>query len=365
LLVNTSTTGRDDHFAMATGMGGQERLRIENFIHVVGGQYGSEGKGRVVGAILDDDRMAPHVTVRVGGPQAGHTIYLKEMKLVFKQLPIGAAYGKLCIIGRNAIIDPELLFKEMSVCTGEVVVDPCAVYFEKSDSTREQQLQMFESIGSTQTGVGSARAAHVMRTATLVGQEPWRLPPRVNISDTKELVTQALDKGKRVMIEGTQGIGLGLSTGGHYPYATSIDLTPAATLASMGFSLHEMTMYRPYVLGVFRTYPIRVAGTSGPLHRETSWAELRAEFGDHIPIEMTTVTKRIRRVGHWDADLARRSIKEGEINGAFYTFLDYIHPESVDRWRRWVATRELELGIPTVGISTSSGHNGKGVLWTN
>ena len=341
-------------------------LSGKRFIHVVGGQYGSEGKGRVVGAILEDRKFAPHVCVRIGGPQAGHTVYVDKQKLVFKQLPIGAAFGKISVIGRSAIVDPRLLAKEMSMNTGPVIVDPNAIYLEDSAADQEAQLRMFESIGSTMTGVGATRAAHIMRTATLVGQDPSRLPPGVTIGDTYELVTNALDRGQRVLIEGTQGIGLGLIESGHYPYATSADLSPAATLTAMGFSIADMRKHALYVLGVFRTFPIRVAGESGPLHREVDWDYMRRVYGEHIPVEKTTVTKRVRRVGYWDAELAKRSVKVGEIDGAFYTFLDYIHPRpAIPVYRAWVQARELELDIPTVGISDGSGSEGEPVLWTS
>jgi adenylosuccinate synthase len=73
-----------------------------------------------------------------------------------------------------------------------------------------------------------------------------------------------------------------------------------------------------------RTYPIRVAGNSGPLENETSWEQLGLE------VERTTVTQKIRRVGHFDASLVREAViaNGGAPNVKIaLTMFDYIFPE--------------------------------------
>lgn len=76
---------------------------------------------------------------------------------------------------------------------------------------------------------------------------------------------------------------------------------------------------------MYRTYPIRVAGNSGPLNRETTWEQIG------VAPEQTTVTKKTRRVGEWDSQLANQAM---EANGgpapqvhAALTGFDYLYPE--------------------------------------
>jgi len=114
---------------------------------------------------------------------------------------------------------------------------------------------------------------------------------------------------------------------------------------------------------VFRTFPIRVAGNSGPMVSETSWQAL------NLPEEMTTVTKRVRRVGGWDAALAYQALLA---NGGpapwvciALTMVDQISPGAtgVTIWeqlppdaREWVERigRELNSKVQLIGTSDRS-----------
>jgi adenylosuccinate synthase len=77
------------------------------------------------------------------------------------------------------------------------------------------------------------------------------------------------------------------------------------------------------VILVARTFPIRVAGHSGPLHGETSWDAVG------VKPEQTTVTLKTRRVGIWDEQLVNRSIRLNGADEIALTFLDYVYPEVV------------------------------------
>ena len=52
---------------------------------LIGGQYGSEGKGAIAAKVAD--RYDVHV--RVGSPNAGHTIYWRGEKHVMQSIPCG------------------------------------------------------------------------------------------------------------------------------------------------------------------------------------------------------------------------------------------------------------------------------------
>jgi len=133
-----------------------------------------------------------------------------------------------------------------------------------------------------------------------------------------------LQIGGTVIIEGTQGYGLG-SHAGYYPHCTSSDCRAIDFLAMAGIPPWSMFARNLEIVIVYRVHPIRIAGNSGPLKGETTWEKLG------IPDEFTTVTKKVRRVGAWDADLAHRAfLANGGNSMAVRTalmFTDYQWPE--------------------------------------
>jgi len=140
-------------------------------------------------------------------------------------------------------------------------------------------------------------------------------------------VNTALDRDKKVLIEGTQGFGLSLYHSDHYPKTTSRDTTAAGFLSEVGVSPRLVTE----IVAVFRTFPIRVAGEqAGPLKAEITWEELRRESGCPHPIqEWTTVTRKIRRVARFDWDLARRCVQINRPTRLAINGLDYLNYENV------------------------------------
>jgi adenylosuccinate synthase len=84
--------------------------------------------------------------------------------------------------------------------------------------------------------------------------------------------------------------------------------------------------YWPVV--VCRTFPIRVAGNSGPLNHETTWEALAGATDGYIQPERTTVTKKVRRVGRWDQQLVDRAMRAngGHFAQMAVTFADYLDP---------------------------------------
>jgi adenylosuccinate synthase len=137
-----------------------------------------------------------------------------------------------------------------------------------------------------------------------------------------------VDGARNVIIEGTQGYGLGLHTG-FYPQTTSSDCRAIDFLAMAGISPWQAGINIEVIL-VARVYPIRVAGNSGPLMAETTWAELG------LPEERTTVTNNVRRVGAWDDELVFEAI-EANGGGGFHpdvklalTMLDHRFPDNRD-----------------------------------
>lgn len=323
---------------------------------VVGGQYGSEAKGHVTGWLA----KSPHVAAvaRIAGPNAGHTAYNSGVGFALRQVPCAAVTNYDCrlIIAAGSEIDPEVLYHEINSLEAagipvreRLFVDPEATVIEPAH--RETETALTSVIGSTGKGIGAARSDRIMRRACTWFQwlkgghseadADW-LP---NMAPTAPMLYSALASDKDVIIEGTQGYGLGLHAG-EYPFCTSSDCRAIDFLAMAGLS-PWMPEVELQVWPVFRTYPIRVAGNSGPMMRELTWEDLAARTNGYIQPERTTVTKKIRRIGEWDARLAFQAMLANGypalcINPVL-TFVDYVFPDLADVDDRQVLDQHTAL----------------------
>lgn len=274
---------------------------------VVGAQFGSEGKGAVTGHLTrnftEDD-----VTVRVAGPNAGHTVWDdqgREWKL--RCVPVAAVTApRSCLyLAAGSEVDPQVLFAELTAldeagfnATQRLQIHPSATVLEFDKHSRyEHQLGLVGRVGSTGKGIGAARAERILRNASTWGDFAKDL-------DYGHLTGKfgPVQAWNRVVVEGTQGYGLGLHTD-FYPQVTSSDCRAVDFLSLAGLSPWAKGVHLTVQL-VARVYPIRVAGNSGPLQGETSWADLG------LAPEFTTVTHKERRVGAWDQQLVAEAVKE-------------------------------------------------------
>jgi adenylosuccinate synthase len=126
------------------------------------------------------------------------------------------------------------------------------------------------------------------------------------------------------VIEGTQGFGLSIWHGSAFPNATSRDTTAANFVAETGLAPHDVD---DVVLAI-RSFPIRVGGNSGPLQNEIDWPTLAHEARlrpDHV--ELTSATKRIRRVARFHADVVRQAIAVNRPHRIVMNHLDYVDPD--------------------------------------
>ena len=79
-------------------------------VTVIGGQWGDEGKGKVIDWLAD----RADVVVRFqGGNNAGHTIVVGDKTYKLSLLPSGVVQGKLSIIGNGVVVDPWSLMDEI------------------------------------------------------------------------------------------------------------------------------------------------------------------------------------------------------------------------------------------------------------
>jgi adenylosuccinate synthase len=227
-------------------------------------------------------------------------------------------------MGAGMVIDLSVLLDEIDRCDvtpGRLVIDRNACIMSQVDSHNEAAGTLRDRIGSTLSGTGSATARKVLRDPELMlARDIPALRPY--IGNVAELVNEQLDNDVTVIVEGTQGFGLSLHHSDAYPFATSRDTTAAAFLSESGLS--PLLVRNVYV--VLRTYPIRVAGNSGPLPGEITWEEVAKRAGyPHALAEYTTVTKRLRRVAEFDWDLARKAVQINRPTGIALHGVDYLN----------------------------------------
>lgn len=330
---------------------------------VIGAQYGSEGKGKVIEHLAQDY----DVFVRVGGPNAGHVIYCHGARFIMRSIPCGwiNSNAKL-VIGAGAVISIPVLMSELELLRSydpqiekRLYVDRNATVITEENVKAEQTIAT--TIGSTGQGVGEARKSRIDRSAKLAKDYPELAP---FLADTVELLH--MWRSQNILLEGTQGTHLSI-THGDYPFTTSHDTTVNQLCADVGIPAKHVD----HVVAVIRTFPIRVGGNSGPLTRESNFYDLRERTAGNV--EKTSVTKKERRIGYLDWEkLYKTKILNAPTHIAVM-FMDYLYPDTTDieKWadlpenaHRFVRSLEKFFGASALFVST--GVNTmlkKGKLW--
>lgn len=319
---------------------------------VVGGQFGSEGKGKVAHH-LAREYGSDALLVRVGGSNSGHTAYdAAGQRYALRQLPVGAIDGNPMIIAAGSYVDPEVLLEEierLGIGPERLTIDYKAKLITEAHRQWEQASRLGRDIGSTVSGTGASVIASAARgSASLDLASPSvEDEPRLTrfVGDTATILDNVLYHGGRVIVEGTQGFGLSLNHG-DWPYVTSRDTTAAGFLSEVGRGPADVDD----VVLVIRTHPIRVAGHSGALPRETNWEEVGKRSGtDRDLTERTTVTGNVRRIGLFDPEVVMGAIRANAPTRIVLNHVDHIDWSVRDGTISEVAMRELEVIERAIG----------------
>jgi adenylosuccinate synthase len=320
---------------------------------VAGGQWGDEGKGKIVAYLAVHDK--PKIIARGGvGPNAGHTVYYQGKKYGLRQVPCGFVYaGARLLIGPGVLVNPEVLFAEVDVTgtKGRLMIDSRCTIIEPHHINQDKSSEHLRGkIGTTGTGCGPANVFRVERTAKLAQDFPKLTP---FLTDVPKEVNDALKRGELVLVEGSQGFGLSLYHGS-YPYVTSKDTSASTLAADVGLGPTNVDD----VMLVFKAYVSRVG--AGPFPTEIP-QEKAEEMGI---VEFGTVTGRRRRIGTFDFELAKRAAM---INGATQltvTCLDRLFKGAAGvkqsgqlpaDAKEFIEKIEREVGVPVTIVSTGSG----------
>lgn len=316
---------------------------------IVGGQFGSEGKGQIAAHISPEYDCL----MRVGGPNAGHTVFEKPFNHVFHLLPSGSyrAPNAKLLIGPGAVLNLEKILEEIrtfGIENGRLVIDENAVIISAEDIEAEKKIQ--HNISSTGQGVGVATAGNIL--ARLLGEDKHKAKNfkelKPFLGSTHFELEKLFSEGKRVLLEGTQGTGLSLQHG-LYPHVTSRDTTVSGCLSEAGISPFRVRK----VIMVTRTYPIRVGGTSGPfdsneLDMKTIANRSGKDADDLVKKEITTTTKKNRRIAEFSWHMFRKACELNSPTDIALTFTDYISTDNENARRYHNLTEETHRFIEEI-----------------
>ena len=338
-------------------------------IVVVGGQWGDEGKGRVVDLLAQKAQVVARYSA---GNNAGHTVVNELGEFKLHLVPAGIFYpDKVCVIGNGVVVDPPVLLAEIEELQSRgvsvqgrlflsdraQVLMPWHPIIERMD----EQQRGTAAIETTGRGVGPAfvdkvgragvRVADLMdkeslfellsflvpyKNATLeklYGAEPLstervhaeyadygsRLAPFV--TDTAALVQAAMGRGDTVLLEGAQGSLLDLDAG-TYEYVTSSVPSSLAGGAGIGIGIGPTKI--DSVLGVYKAYNTRVGAGPMPTELTDETGTLLREGGPRP--EYGATTGRPRRCGWFDAVAARYTARLNGVTAIALTRLDVLDP---------------------------------------
>ncbi len=335
----------------------------------VGGQWGDEGKGKVVDLLAESARV---VLRSQGGNNAGHTVVVDGRTFKFNLVPSGILHPEtVCVIGNGVVLDPKVLLAEIAALEeagadlSNLVISERAhmiMPYHPVLDRLEEAARGDDRLGTTYRGVGPAYSDKVRRIGFRVGDlqklsflekklnfvlplkndilvKLYEAPPFTKeeilaeyteyasrldrfIKDPYPLVQLAVAQGHRVILEGAQGTMLDLDLG-TYPYVTSSYPSSGGALAGAGIGPRHVTA----TVGVFKAYTTRVGYGPFPTELEDELGEYLRERG----AEYGTTTGRARRVGWFDGPVASYAVGVNGIDSIALTKLDVLDEMEVVR----------------------------------
>jgi adenylosuccinate synthase len=329
---------------------------------LLGAQWGDEGKGKVTDLLGD---QIDYVVRYQGGNNAGHTVVIGDQKYALHLLPSGILSPNVTpVIGNGVVIDLAVLLDEikglnergintskLKISTNAHLITP---YHRTIDKVSERFLGK-SKIGTTGRGIGPAYADKINRIGIRVQDlfDQSILKQKIEaalhdknqilvkvfnrkgitveevidaylgyaetlkpyVTDTSLLLDQALQQGKVVLLEGSQGTLLDVDHG-TYPFVTSSN--PTAGGASTGSGIGPTKITR--VIGILKAYATRVGSGPFPTELFDEDGEALRKIGGEIGV----TTGRNRRCGWFDAPIARYAVRVNGLTDFFLTKLDVL-----------------------------------------
>ncbi len=304
---------------------------------ILGLQWGDEGKGKIV------DYFAPRYDIIArfqGGPNAGHTLYVKDKKIVLHQIPSGVFHEKtINLIGNGVVLDPVTLKRECETVAGfgvdltkNLFISERAHLILPTHRALDKAAELSkgnDKIGSTLKGIGPTYMDKTGRNGLRVGDlvdktfttsyiklrlkhqrildsypfneditaweeeffEAVEFLKTLNIVNGEYFINERITAGKKVLAEGAQGSMLDIDFG-TFPFVTSSNTISAGVCSGLGIPPQKIRD----VLGVTKAYCTRVGGGPFPTELENETGELLRKVGN----EFGATTGRPRRCGWID-----------------------------------------------------------------
>jgi len=344
--------------------------------------WGSSGKGKLAAYLAHSFKVTDASCCNM--PNAGHTVVENGKSTVFKMLPAGcvAKAGRCIWLGASSVIDTDRLQEELVALdqfdqTGQwqsLYIHGRAAIWRPEYKQVEQESKSLSQIASTAQGCSTAIIRKIERHEDAIRGDQM-IPPRI----WTDKVRKRLSGSCMWLHEVSQGWALSLNWGTHYPQCTSRDCTTTQALNDIGV---PPSFLGDVYLNV-RTYPIRVGNTSTGYsgdfledQEELSWEEIAKRSG--LPLEtlkkteMTTVTKRQRRVASYSPTLTREAAWQNGATKIFINFIEYLDGNLVGKRgdkiselskpaRIFVEAVQEDCNIPVVGVGTGAETND--VIW--
>jgi len=329
---------------------------------LVGGQWGDEGKGKVIDLLAESVDM---VVRSQGGNNAGHTVVAMGKEHRFHLIPSGILNpATVCVIGHGVVVDPNAFLQELErhqadgIDTSNLVISDRAhmvmPYHPVLDKLAED-MRGDDRLGTTWRGIGPAYEDKVRRIGFRIGdlQKPAFLEKKLRfvlriknetltklygdapfderaildeylgyaeridpfIRDIYPIVQGALANDERILLEGAQGVMLDIDLG-TYPYVTSSSPTAGGACTGSGIPPSRVDK----TVGVFKAYTTRVGYGPFPTELIDALGDKIREVGS----EYGTTTGRARRVGWFDAAVGRYAVNTNGIDSIVLTKVDVL-----------------------------------------
>jgi adenylosuccinate synthase len=314
-----------------------------------GGFWGDEGKGKIISYLALKDQI--DVCIRTGSVNAAHTVWYQGNCYKLHMVP-AAFINEKCrlLIGTGANIHILQFLKEVEETNvkNRIGVDFQASIIEEKHSIQDKTSAYLKGVvGTTGRGVGPAIEERVRRSAKLAKDIPELQP---YLKDVAKEANDAIKNGKKVLLEGTQGLMLSLFHGTP-PYVTGRDTSASAICSEAGVGPTKVDN----VLTVFKAFMTRVGG--GPLPRELPKEEAlkRGWF------EVAAGTGRERRSAPFNFEIAKKAVMINGTTQIALTKLDILHPqcksvrtyqELSEEAKQFINEIEKQTGVPVVLIGT-------------
>ncbi len=324
---------------------------------VIGGQWGDEGKGKIVDLLgADMDLVARYQ----GGANAGHTVQTGEQTFILHQIPSGILHPNVrCVLGNGMVIDPIALMEELDSLAANGIDTSDRVLLSTHAHIVTPLHQAMDRatghiVGTTGRGIGLAyadkarrlgiRAVDLTDIRGLGGYILKRLKLGLNqgeiqksdlpalkteieaflhacsrmvslLADTVQVLQEAIDRNDKVLIEGAQGTLLDIDFG-TYPFVTSSSSGSGGIASGLGIPPRAVDR----VIGIFKAYTTRVGNGPFPTELDDAIGKRLQDSG----AEFGATTGRPRRCGWFDAVAGRYSCQVNGIDEIYLSKLDIL-----------------------------------------